>query len=164
MKLNLDKILKQKRDRVVDLTDTGRRNKGGAFSLIRRKDLVTDPITGTEQWVDVPPEVSDDDFHSGEWLVRRRPSKNNKVASTEGDDIPFIVVTSAENNHKDNGLSAKYQAPIPQDPEESYEEYLESTGATVINSTTYFPASGITTTKRSQTHDEIAKERGYLTR
>ena len=44
-----------------------------------------------------------------------------------------------------------FKEPImPPDPDNGFEEKLEAEGAFVINSTTYFPASKQTVTKKSQ--------------
>jgi hypothetical protein len=83
---------------------------------------------------------------------------NSIVGAAEG-NIPQIFITA----HEDKGSS--YPEPYqPPDPEPGYEEQLEATGATIIKSETYYPKSGITTNKRSMTHDEIADEGGYLFR
>jgi hypothetical protein len=58
-------------------------------------------------------------------------------------------------------LESKIQRLQPQDPEPEFEERLEMEGATIIDSTTFFPASNTRLTKRSQTPAEIAEERGY---
>ena len=61
---------------------------------------------------------------------------------------------------EDKGLA--YSKPLElQDPEDSFEEQLETEGASIIESTTYFPASGTTVTKRSQTVEERAEERMF---
>lgn len=158
MKINLEKG--QKKERIIDLTDTGRRNKQSFVR--RRRELVTDPDTGTEYWQEVPLDVSQEDFENGQWL-RRRNATPNKVESTEGDNAqPFILVANNEDRMKNAGMPTKQEHEYePQDIEPGYEEGLENRGATVINSTTYYPASGITTHRRSMTHDEIADERGY---
>jgi hypothetical protein len=54
---------------------------------------------------------------------------------------------------------SKQQRPEPEDPEPMEDERLEAEGAQIINSSTYFPASKTTLTKRSQTVAERAEER-----
>jgi hypothetical protein len=61
---------------------------------------------------------------------------------------------------EDKGLA--YSKPVePQDPEDGYEERLEAEGATIIDSTTFFPASNTRITKRSQTPEERAEQRMF---
>lgn len=64
------------------------------------------------------------------------------------------------NEDRDIGHSV---SPDLQDPDGSYEEQLEAEGATIHESTTYYPASGTTITKRSMTPVESLahKEREY---
>jgi hypothetical protein len=55
-----------------------------------------------------------------------------------------------------------YQEPVtPPDPEGDYEERLEAEGATIIDSTTFFPASNTRITKRSQTPEERAEQQMF---
>lgn len=78
------------------------------------------------------------------------PDKN----STFNNDSP---VQFAE---EDRGLG--YHEPVtPADPEGDYEERLEAEGATIIDSTTFFPASNTRITKRSQTPEERAEQRMF---
>jgi hypothetical protein len=44
---------------------------------------------------------------------------------------------------------------------DGYEERLEAEGATIIDSTTFFPASNTRITKRSQTPEERAEQRTF---
>jgi hypothetical protein len=61
---------------------------------------------------------------------------------------------------EDRGYSdSKQQKSEPADPEPQEDERLEAEGAQIINSSTYFPASKTTLTKRSQTPEERAMER-----
>jgi hypothetical protein len=60
-----------------------------------------------------------------------------------------------EDREKGQGTSM----PELVDPDGQYEEELEAEGATVLNSTTYFPASKTTISKRSMTPEERAQER-----
>jgi hypothetical protein len=67
--------------------------------------------------------------------------------------VQFVV-------EEDRGLG--YHEPVtPADPEGDYEERLEAEGATIIDSTIFFPASNTRITKRSQTPEERAEERMY---
>ena len=61
------------------------------------------------------------------------------------------------NEERDIGTTNK-QGPNLQDPDGNYEEQLEAEGAFIVQSTTYYPASGTTVTRRSQTPAEIAEE------
>ena len=52
----------------------------------------------------------------------------------------------------------------PRTPDGQFEEQLEAEGVTILNSTTYFPASKQTVTWKSKTPAEIAQEKGYFTK
>ncbi len=77
-------------------------------------------------------------------------------SSTDINNNVSFVFATAENRNKelqhDNG-------PELVDPDGNYDEQLEATGATIIKSEVYFPASRTTITKRSLTRDESASER-----
>jgi hypothetical protein len=62
---------------------------------------------------------------------------------------------------EENKGTAYHEPYTPPDPDGGYEEKLEAEGAFIIDSTTYFPASKTTVTKKSYTPAEIAEERGY---
>lgn len=68
-----------------------------------------------------------------------------------------------ENYEKDLEHS---DTPNLQDPDGQYEEELEAKGATILDSTTYYPASRTTITKRSMTPEESLanREQYYLDR
>ena len=85
----------------------------------------------------------------------------NSIGAAEGNTQPQNQIFITVNEDKGSLYPEPYQPP---DPEPLYEEQLEATGATIIKSETYYPKSGITTNKRSMTHDEIADQRGYVTR
>jgi hypothetical protein len=141
-----------KRDRVVNLTDMGRHNSMKA-SLVR--DLQDD---GTYKLRAVN--------WDGSLIPEENPEDPNSIEGVEGNTSSqqqqqrrqsqvFIVAHEA----KGSSYSESYQPPT--DIEPGYEEYLEATGATIINSTTYFPASKTTISKRSQTPANVAEEMGY---
>jgi hypothetical protein len=61
---------------------------------------------------------------------------------------------------EDKGESYPHPQPyVPEDIEPGYEEQLEAHGATIIDSTTYFPASRQSLSKRSMTPQEHAEQR-----
>lgn len=76
------------------------------------------------------------------------------AAANDNEDVPIFITG------EDKGQShpEPYQPPEiePQD-----EERLEAGGATILDSTTYYPASNMSVSKRSQTPQERAAERGY---
>lgn len=74
-------------------------------------------------------------------------------------DSTGIIVIPEDKGYIESKLER--QATTPEDPDGNYEEQLEAEGAFIIDSTTYFPASGTTVTRKSQTPAEIAEERGY---
>jgi len=74
---------------------------------------------------------------------------------TQADTINFI------NEDRDIGITVGYSPP---DPDGQFEEQLEAEGVTILNSTTYFPASKQTVTWKSKTPAEIAEEKGYFTK
>jgi hypothetical protein len=61
---------------------------------------------------------------------------------------------------EDKGRGYKEPPALP-DHDGDYEGQLEKEGAFIVESTTYYPASGTTVTRRSQTPAEIAEEKGY---
>jgi len=90
------------------------------------------------------------------------PRAARLVRSTIGNErdsqMDFVVDTVPENK----GLqSPEDEYDEKYNPEPMEDERLEMEGAHIINSTTYYPASNTTITKRSLTPQEIAEERGY---
>jgi hypothetical protein len=79
------------------------------------------------------------------------PDKNSAFGANDS-PVQFV--------EEDRG-SAYHEPITPTDPDGNYEEQLEAEGAFIIDSTTYFPASKTTVTKKSQTPAEIAEKRGY---
>jgi hypothetical protein len=77
------------------------------------------------------------------------PTKNNAF-----NDTPIHFVEE----DKGQGYPEPY---TPADPEPEADERLEMEGAQIIDSTTYYPESRTTITKKSKTPAEIAEERGY---
>lgn len=137
---------KEKRDKIINLTDSGRHNNMHV-RLVR--DLQDDGTYKMRQvnW-------------DGSLIPKENPPDPNAIGATEGNQqSPAFVIT-----HEDKGSGYPPQPYQPPEIEHGYEEQLESTGATVHSSITHYPKSGITTNKRSMTHDEIADQRGYLTR
>lgn len=92
--------------------------------------------------------------------VVRRELRSMNDPPTQADTINVI---NEENYEKGLGQPREY---IPPDPEPGEDERLENEGATIIHSTTYFPASGKTISKRSQTPEESManREQYYLDR
>jgi hypothetical protein len=78
------------------------------------------------------------------------PDKN----STFNNDSPIQFA------EEDRGTAYPQRADPP-DPEGDYEERLEAEGATILESTTFFPASNTRITKRSQTPEERAEQRMF---
>lgn len=135
----------QKRDRIVNLTDSGRHNN---MRVVR--DLQDDGTYRLRQvnW-------------DGSLIPEENPYPDpNAIGAVEGQQANGLPIFIAHED-KGSGYEEPYQPP---DIEPGYEEHLENTGATIINSTTYYPGSKTTISKRSMTHDEIADERGYVTR
>jgi hypothetical protein len=81
----------------------------------------------------------------------------NRIGAAEGNVEPMIFFAS-EDQSKGPSHPEAYQPP---EIEPGYEEHLENRGATLIESTMYYPATKTTVSKRSMIHDEIADERGY---
>ena len=75
--------------------------------------------------------------------------------STNYDVLPIFITG------EDKGQSVHPEPYTPPEIEPQEEERLENLGATVLDSTTYYPASKISISKRSQTPQERAEERGY---
>jgi hypothetical protein len=134
-----------KRDRIINLTDSGRHNTMSSVRVVR--DLQDDGTYKLRQvnW-------------DGSLIPEENPQDPNCIEGIEGNVRPQIFLAQED---KGSSYPQPYQ---PTDIEPGFEEHLGNTGATVHSSITYYPASGITTNKRSMTHDEIADERGYLTR
>jgi hypothetical protein len=114
------RLSSNKKERIIDLTDIGRRN---SMPVVRDND---DEIPVLRSINDSPTDAID--------------------------PVNFIA------EDRDQG----YSQPKPLvDPDGQYEEQLEAEGATIINSTTYFPDSKRTITKRSQTPEERAEQRMF---
>jgi hypothetical protein len=139
-----------KKDSIINLTDTGRHNN---LRVVR--DLQDDGTYKLRQinW-------------DGSLIPEENPQDPDAIGAAEGNDdydnnnkssLPIFITYE----DKGSGYEQPYQ---PQDIESGFEESLENRGATVHDSTTYYPASGITTRKRSMTHEEIAEEKGYVIR
>jgi hypothetical protein len=93
-----------------------------------------------------------------DYVRHLKDSKQLKYRSKQVElSATFIIA------YEDNG-SGNPQPFQPTEIESGYEEHLESTGATVHSSITYYPASRVTTNKRGMTYDEVADQRGYLFR
>jgi hypothetical protein len=97
------------------------------------RELEQDPVTG---------------------LVTMRSITDPKRNSAFDNDSPVQIVT------EDKG-TVYHEPDTPPDPDGDFEERLEAEGAFIINSTTYFPGSKTTITKKSYTPAEIAEQRGY---
>lgn len=93
-------------------------------------------------------------------LQRQRQHTTNTnrplKATVGGSDSKPIFLTIAENRG-----SVYPEPPKLIDPDGNFEEQLEAEGATIIDSTTYYPQSRTTISKRSQTPQEHAAENGY---
>jgi hypothetical protein len=87
-------------------------------------------------------------------LVTMRSATDPPKQGGAFNDTPIHFVEE----DKGQGYPEPYTPP---DPEPEADERLEMEGAFIINSTTYYPASKTTITKKSQTPAEIAEERGY---
>jgi hypothetical protein len=100
-------------------------------------------------------DLTDMGSHNQMKVVRSRlDSKSDHLGAFA--DSPIDIIS------EDKGyLESKIQRQMPEDPEPEFEERLEMEGATILDSTTYFPASNTRLTKRSLTPTEIAEERGY---
>jgi hypothetical protein len=154
--------VKSKQEKVIDLTDIGKHNKMSESRIPRQVYLDTANNRIEYDPNSIPDYVLNNELvptsttHDGQ-QQKQRPAP---VKKADQSDIPIIMAVSEDRN-KGQAYPEPYQ---PTDPEPYEEQHLENLGATVINSTTYFPESGVTINKRSQTHDEIADERGYPTR
>lgn len=132
-----------KKEKVINLTDSGRRNN---IRVVR--DLQDDGTYRLRQvnW-------------DGSLIPEDNPQDPNAIGAAEGQQAnglqsPVFIA------QEDKGSS--YPQPYqPPEIEPSYEEHLENTGATILDSTTYYPASKTIVSKRSMTPQEIAAERGY---
>lgn len=76
----------------------------------------------------------------------------NDSSTDDIDPINFIAEDSSQGYPQSQPINLV-------DPDGQYEEQLEAEGATIIDSTTYFPASKTTISKRSMTPEETAAER-----
>jgi hypothetical protein len=138
----------EKRDKIINLTDTGRHN---SMHVRLVRNLEDDGTYRMRQM-----------YLNGSLVPEETPQDPNILEGVEGKQtsLPPVIVA-----HEDKGSGYGNKKPYqPPEIETGYEEYLENMGATVLSSVTYYPDSRITTNKRSMTHDEIADERGYLTR
>jgi hypothetical protein len=134
----------EKRDKVVNLTDISRHNTMQARLVRDLQDDGTYKLRAVN-W-------------DGSLIPEENPQNPDSIGATEGDTQPSIYIA-----REDKG--AGYTEPKqPTDIEPGFEEGLENKGAKVHSSVTHYPASGITTNKRSMTHGEIAYERGYAFR
>jgi hypothetical protein len=132
----------EKRDKIVNLTDMGRHNSMQARIVRDLQDDGTYRLRRVNWDGSLIPEVKSQD--------------PNSIGATEGDEVVSTFIIANE----DKGSS--YQEPYqPTEIEPGFEDGLGSTGATVHSSVTYYPASGVTTSKRSMTPDESAAERDY---
>jgi hypothetical protein len=115
--------LRNKKERVIDLTDIGRRNH---MPVLREGESTEeDPI-----------------------MIRSL----NDQPSEAIDAVNFI-------DDNINIGHTKTQGYTPPDPEPYEDERLENEGATIHYSTTYYPASNQTITKRSMTPEKSMAER-----
>ena len=133
---------KQKQDRVINLTDIGRHNTMHA-RLVR--DLQDD---GTYRLREVN--------WDGSLIPEENLQDPNRLDPAEGTQTSLPIIVAQED--KGSGYEEPYQ---PSEIEHGYEEHLENTGATVHSSITYYPASGVTTNKRTMTAEERRNESGY---
>jgi hypothetical protein len=141
-----DSRKQHKKDRIVNLTDIGRHNTMQARLVRNLEDDGTYKMRQLDWDGSLIPEANYED-----------PNSINAAGGKHETGLPLFIA------HEDKGSS--YPEPYqPPHPEPVYEEHLESTRATVHSSVTYYPKSGVTTNKRSMTHDEIADQRGYVTR
>ena len=90
--------------------------------------------------------------------TRPRSRLDLKTDYLGGFDSSGIEVISEDRGYSDS----KKQRLEPEDPEPRSEEGLEAEGASIIQSSTYFPASKTTLTKRSQTVEERERARKNL--
>jgi hypothetical protein len=128
-------------------------NRGSRSSkAIKREEVIDLTDTGQNNTMPVIRELDQDPVTG---LVTMRsiidPDKNS--AFNNDSPVQFVV--------EDRHGSAYPQPYTPEDPDGGYEEKLEAEGAFIIDSTTYYPASKTSITKKSQTPAEIAEERGY---
>ena len=88
-------------------------------------------------------------------VVRSRlDSKSEHIGAFA--DSPIDIIPEDKGH-----LESKIQRHMPEDPEPEFEEKLEMEGATILDSTTFFPASNTRITKRSQTPEESAEQRMF---
>lgn len=125
-----------KKENIIDLTDTSRNNK---MPVVRT--LEVNPITGERTYTTAE-----------DRSLFRDPESNQDSDNNN----PIFIMTTGE----DKG-QAHEQPYTPPEIEPQEEERLESMGATIHDSTTYYPASNMSVSKRSQTPQERAEERGY---
>jgi hypothetical protein len=94
----------------------------------------------------------------GSLTPEENPQDPDSIEGAEGNynsHLPPIYIAQ-----EDKGSS--YQEPYqPTDIEPGYEEHLENTGATIHSSITYYPASKVTTNKRTMTPEERRNEYTY---
>jgi hypothetical protein len=97
-------------------------------------------------------DLTDSNRNNSTPVIRELRSMSDPIQGRANDSINFV---NAENNEKD----LEHETLNLIDPDGQYEEQLEASGATILNSTTYYPDSRTTITKRSLTPEESAAER-----
>jgi hypothetical protein len=88
--------------------------------------------------------------------VKPRPIKG-AISNLRDSSQESIIETVPQ----DRGITIAEDEYEKYNPEPMEVERLKMEGAQIINSTTYYPASNTTITKRSLTPQEIAEEKGY---
>lgn len=73
-------------------------------------------------------------------------------------DSTGIIVIPEDKGYLESKLQRQV---LPEDPDGNYEDQLEASGATIIDSVTQFPASNTRLYKRSQTVEERAQEQEF---
>lgn len=121
-----------KKENIIDLTDSAKNNK---TPVVRTLDV--NPVTGARTYTDTDSAIGDSTFDNDD----------------NDNSIPIIITG------EDKGENPEPYTPPEIEPQE--EERLEAEGATIIDSTTYYPASKMSISKRSQTPQERADEMGY---
>lgn len=124
-----------KREQIIDLTDSARNN---STPVVRNLDV--NPVTGARTYTTAE-----------DRSLFRDPERDS--------NNPIFIMTTSE----DKGQSHP-EPYTPPEIEPQDEERLENMGATIHDSTTYYPASRQSISKRSMTPQEIADERGYYYR
>lgn len=146
-----------KKERPIFLTDIGRNNT----TRVRRLPYGEPGNVDEDGWVTqmdgtrtrpmvgigIAPQTKSSIIGRGKMRSANEPSKSS--------GIPGIYIATRENLHKD----LEHGKPLPEDPDPNALLFYEAQGATILESTTYFPQSRQTVTTRSQTQDEIEAER-----